>query len=272
MGKSPAIDFRALTMERISDPLALVNADDFGSSSGVNRAIVDAFRSNLIDTCTIMANFPGFEEACDAAYAEGFVARIGLHFVLDAGIPLTEKLRREPQFCGADGRMLPRRCGKLIQLSSTEQRAVAAELRAQIARCRSFGLPLTHLDSHHHIHEEFGIIGIVLTVMREQGIMFVRPMQNLCRCRTLIRQMYTYAFNAELRRRRVGRTQYFGSPNDYMAHFSLHGAPPPNATIELMVHPTMGPDRTIVDAPQNIMLSEAVGIVRRYRRLAVPTG
>ena len=259
-------------MQRNCDPLVLVNADDFGCSSSVNTAIVHGFRDHLIDTCTIMANGPAFEEACEAAHACGFASRIGLHFVLDFGVPLTEALRREPRFCGPDGRMLLRRPGKLIRLSSSQQRAVAAELGAQIARCRSFGLPLTHLDSHHHIHEEFGIIGVVLTAIREQGITLVRPMQNLRRCRTLIRRMYTYAFNTALRRLRVARTQYFGSASDYLSFISLQGGPPPNASIELMVHPTIGPDGAIVDAGQNISLAETVSIVSKYRRPAVLTG
>jgi chitin disaccharide deacetylase len=257
-------------MEKISDSLVLISADDFGLSSAVNCAIVEELRSGRIDMCTIMANFPAFEEAADAANADRFTARIGLHFVLDEGVPLSEKLRREPRFCGPDGRMRSRRRGSLIHLSSSEQRAVADELRAQIARCRSSGLPLTYLTSHHHIHEEFGIIRVVLSVMREQGIAFIRPMQNLHRCRTLIRRMYTCAFNTELRRHRVVWTQYFGSVGDYLTYCSLHGAPP-NATIELMVHPTMAPDGTIADRFENASLSEAIGAARAYRRLAIPT-
>jgi predicted glycoside hydrolase/deacetylase ChbG (UPF0249 family) len=271
-GRLRAINCSALTVERMSGPLVLVNADDFGSSSGVNCAIADAFRSDLIDTCTIMANFPAFEEACEAAHAGGFAARIGLHFVLDAGVPLTEKLRREPRFCGPDGLLLPRRCGTLIRLSLSEQRAVAAEMCAQIARCRSYGLPLTHIDSHHHIHEELGIIGVVVPIMREQGIMSIRPMQNLRRCRTLIRRMYTCAFNIALRTKWIARTRYFGSLSDYLTFVSLNGAPPPNSTIELMVHPTIGPAGVIVDAGQNASLSDAVSTVSKYRRPAVPTG
>lgn len=259
-------------MHSISDPLVLVNADDFGLSSNVNSAIVHGFTAHLIDTCSIMANGPAFEEACEAAHVSGFAARIGLHFVLDWGAPLTEELRREARFCGPDGRMHSRRRGRLIRLSYSEQRAVAAELCAQVARCRSHGLPLTHLDSHHHIHEELGIIGVLLTALREQGIRSVRLMQNLRRARTLIRRMYTYAFNTALKRQRIARTEYFGSVNDYLSYIVLRGAPPPKATVELMVHPTIGAGGAIVDAGQNISLSEAVGSIGKYRRPAVSTG
>ena len=260
----------APAIESSSGPLVLVNADDFGISPAVNCAIVNAFRERLIDTCTIMANFPAFEEACDAAHAGGFSGRVGLHFVLDEGIPLTEELRREPRFCAPDGRMFPRRRNKFIRLSSSEKRAVAAELRAQIARCRAFGLPLTHLDSHHHIHEELGIIGVVLPTLKEQGVPFVRPMQNLSISRTLVRRIYTHIFNTELRRRGVSWTRYFGAVSDYERCCASQGAPPPGETVELMVHPTMDPAGTIVDAVDHAPLSERLCAVRKCRRPASP--
>jgi chitin disaccharide deacetylase len=255
-------------MQRISDPLVLVNGDDFGFSSAVNRAIIVAFRSGLIDTCTIMANAPAFEEACEAAHANGFAERIGLHFVLDEGVPLTEQLRREPRFCGLNGHMLSRRRGKLIWLSSPERCAVAAEFRAQVARCRSFGLPLTHFDSHHHVHEEPGIISVALPAMREQCIGFVRPMQNLRRCRTLIRRIYTYAFNTNLTRQRIAWTHYFGAVSDYLHFVSLWGAPPPDTTIELMVHPILGPDGAVIDKDSTASLSKSINSIRNYHTLA----
>jgi predicted glycoside hydrolase/deacetylase ChbG (UPF0249 family) len=36
----------------------IVNADDFGMSAEVNRAIVEAFENNVISSTTLMANMP----------------------------------------------------------------------------------------------------------------------------------------------------------------------------------------------------------------------
>jgi len=213
-----------------------------------------------------MANGPAFTQACDLAHACGLAAHTGLHFVLDEGEPLTDALRREPRFCRFDGRLLPRRPGKLPWLSSTERRAVATELRAQIARCRAFGLGLTHIDSHHHIHEEMGVIRVMLPVMREQGIYYIRPMQNLKRPRTLLRHIYTCAFNATLNFHGVARTRYFGSPKGFLEWERRHRMVPTRGSIELMVHPTVGTNGTIIDRLDNSELSELIKIVRIHCR------
>lgn len=48
----------------------IVNADDFGMSSQINHAIVEAFQKNLISSTTMMANMPAFDEACCMRSAE----------------------------------------------------------------------------------------------------------------------------------------------------------------------------------------------------------
>ena len=41
----------------------IVNADDFGFTSGVNRAIVEAHSRGVVTSSTLMANGPAFAEA-----------------------------------------------------------------------------------------------------------------------------------------------------------------------------------------------------------------
>jgi predicted glycoside hydrolase/deacetylase ChbG (UPF0249 family) len=243
----------------------LINADDFGLSSDINAAIALAFRSSLITNCSIMPNAPAFEEAVELAHTGGLAAHTGIHFVLDEGEPLTGALRGERRFCDSDGRLRSRKPGKLVSLTATESRAVAGELRAQIARCRSSGLDPTHVDSHHHIHEDPGVIRVMLPVMREQGIRFIRPMQNLQGARTLARRLYTLAFNASLTVRRIAWTQYFGAVADFLAYVQRHGGPPARGRVELMVHPAMSSNGTLIDRfDGGLDLFELVSAVRAH--------
>lgn len=39
----------------------IINADDFGISNDVNRAILQSFQEGLISSATIMTNMPGFQ-------------------------------------------------------------------------------------------------------------------------------------------------------------------------------------------------------------------
>jgi predicted glycoside hydrolase/deacetylase ChbG (UPF0249 family) len=62
----------------------IANADDFGLNDEVNQAIVEAFEKHMISSATLMANMPGFEEACELAHRHGLLGRIGVHLNLTA--------------------------------------------------------------------------------------------------------------------------------------------------------------------------------------------
>ncbi len=66
----------------------IVNADDFGLTSGVNRAIVEGNRSGIVTSATIMANAPAYAEAGALAKATPTL-HTGCHVVLIDGQPIT---------------------------------------------------------------------------------------------------------------------------------------------------------------------------------------
>ena len=69
----------------------IVNADDFGLTAGVNRAIVEAQERGIVTSATLMANAGAFEEAASlAASLANRNARfsVGCHVVLLDGEPL----------------------------------------------------------------------------------------------------------------------------------------------------------------------------------------
>src|SRR5260370_42450098 len=94
----------------------IVNADDFGMSAEVNRAIVEAFENNVISSTTLMANMPGFDEACELAHRHRLVSKIGLHLNLTAVYPLSSPIRRCAGFA------IPMGCFALGKLGSGCQR------------------------------------------------------------------------------------------------------------------------------------------------------
>src|ERR687896_2728566 len=66
----------------------VVNADDFGISRGVNRGIVEAHRSGLVTSASLMANLPAAEDALTRAATCPDLG-LGLHLTLSAGRPLS---------------------------------------------------------------------------------------------------------------------------------------------------------------------------------------
>jgi predicted glycoside hydrolase/deacetylase ChbG (UPF0249 family) len=104
----------------------IVNADDFGASSGVNRGIVEAHRHGIVTSASLMVEMPGSEHAARLA-RECSALSVGLHVHFDA--------RTKP---AAD---------------LTDAAACRESLHAQLAQFMELmGCPPTHLDSHHHVH------------------------------------------------------------------------------------------------------------------------
>ena len=82
----------------------VVNADDYGWDENRTKAILEAYRIGAITTTTIMPNMPWFDKAVEMAKGTGLHANIGMHLTLTEGFPLTDRIRKCPRFCNADGR------------------------------------------------------------------------------------------------------------------------------------------------------------------------
>lgn len=217
----------------------VVNADDFGMSSGVNGSILRSFELGYISTTTIMCNMPGFEEACHTAHEQRLTDRIGIHFNITEGFPLSEKIKRLKKFCDQDGRMYKSFKGHLFD--AVEREAVYEELEAQLKRLKQFGISPSHADSHHHSHHFIGTQSIVIKLTKANQIPAVRLRFNFGKLSPQ-RKMYSKLFNLRLEFAGLAKTKYFceiRSANDSL--FRL------NKPVEIMVHPYPGENGNIVN-------------------------
>ena len=57
---------------------AIINADDFGLSPGVNEGIIKAHQDGILTSATILANMPAFEDAVQLAKSYPSLG-VGLH-------------------------------------------------------------------------------------------------------------------------------------------------------------------------------------------------
>src|ERR1035441_4484324 len=131
----------------------IVNADDFGLTPGVNRAIVELHRAGLLTSATLMARAPATEEAIEIARTTPSLS-VGCHVVLVDGEPILSPLDEIPNLAGRrDGRFAPSLASFLWQLSREAifsgalAREIEAETAAQIRLLQSNGVLLTHVDT-----------------------------------------------------------------------------------------------------------------------------
>jgi hopanoid biosynthesis associated protein HpnK len=158
----------------------IINADDFGLTSGVNRAIVEGNRSGVLTSATLMANAKASVAATELAKAQPSL-KTGCHVVLIDGAPLTSDL---PTLASGSSRF--RGSLKQFALDAVRKRIAAEEIQreteAQIRKIQARGITLTHVDSHKHTHMFPQILRPVLRAARACGVRAVRnPFEPLQR-------------------------------------------------------------------------------------------
>lgn len=151
----------------------MINGDDLGMNQSCSSAIIQALKNGLITDTTAMANGAFLDEAIAMARVEGFVDRIGVHFNLTEGVPLTREIKNVPLFV-KDSVFHREFCHSPRALSVAEQQAVYRELCAQVLRLREHGVAISHADSHHYVHTYTALASIVAQVCKEYRIPRVR--------------------------------------------------------------------------------------------------
>jgi hopanoid biosynthesis associated protein HpnK len=155
----------------------IVNADDFGFTSGVNRAIVEAHSRGIVTSATLMANGTAFAEAAQLAKTVPGMS-VGCHVVLIDGQPVLEA-NQVSTLTNREAATPPFRNG----LKSFAVRAIAgrlnaeeieAEATAQIRKIQATGLPVSHVDTHKHTHLFPSVLRPVLRAARACGVRALR--------------------------------------------------------------------------------------------------
>ena len=134
----------------------IINADDFGLTSGVNRAILEAYTSGVVTSATLMANAAAFDEAVHlASFTDQF--EVGCHVVLVDGAPIMGTRQVPTLMDQRNGRGVRFRKGAgsfglAAWAGRVDPKHIAAEATAQIGKLQASGIRLTHLDTHKHVH------------------------------------------------------------------------------------------------------------------------
>ena len=248
----------------------IINADDFGWDHGINCAVAESFRRGFCSSASVMPNMAGFIEACEMSQEAGLKDCVGLHLVLRDGMPLTDRMKKVRRFCDSEGRLSLERSGgmPILYLDGEERRVLADEVRAQIRRCRAAGIPLTHLDSHYHLHNEWAVAQVVIPVAAQEGIPYVRIARNCGADLSFPKRCYKTVLNRFIRRRGMARTRYFGPITGYVILKRLlaaRTADPLSAigSFEVMIHPKLNSAGTLTDddgRPLETCLQEVDGV------------
>jgi chitin disaccharide deacetylase len=155
----------------------IVNADDFGFTAGVNRAIIKAHTEGIVTSSTLMAGGRAFEDAVRLAEPVPALS-IGCHVVLTDGEPVLDA-RRLPSITTLDEGPARFRDGLFTfalralsgRMSADE---IEAETTAQIRKIQSAGITVSHVDSHKHTHLFPAVMRPIMQAARSCGVRAIR--------------------------------------------------------------------------------------------------
>lgn len=151
----------------------IINADDFGFTSGVNRAVVEAHTRGVVTSSTLMANGRRFGEAVELTKTVPRLS-IGCHVVLIDGEPVTEpgtipSLTQDGRF--RDGLKSFAARALTGRMNAGE---IETEASAQIRKIQSAGVSVSHVDTHKHTHLFPSILRPLLRAAAACGVRAVR--------------------------------------------------------------------------------------------------
>jgi len=156
-------------------PRLIVNADDFGLTPGVNRAILELHQAGVLTSATLMARALATMEAVAIARATPSLG-VGCHIVLVDGDPLRLPSNLPTLTSPHTGRFYPTLGAFLNRLvrGKIQGSEIELEARGQIEWLQSRGLTLTHIDTHKHTHMFPRVLCPILRAARSCGIRAIR--------------------------------------------------------------------------------------------------
>lgn len=162
--------------------LLIVNADDYGLTAGVSRAILRAHREGVVTSTSVLTLAPGFEASAPLLRDTGGIG-VGAHLAAVGEDPPLLSAREVPTLVDRRGRLasswrvfLPRMAARRIDPDDLRR-----EFTAQLERIWAAGLQPGHVDTHQHLHLWPAVGEVVLDVAARAGIGAMRIIRSAAR-------------------------------------------------------------------------------------------
>jgi predicted glycoside hydrolase/deacetylase ChbG (UPF0249 family) len=153
----------------------VINADDLGADEPRNEGIFEAIEAGVVTSATVFANGPALEDALTRIRAlKKRKISFGLHLNLSQGTPVSEGHRL---LVGPDGNFHGKIAARelLMQRGNKDlEKEIAAEMESQVARLRSAGIELHHMDGHQHVHVFPAVTSLAVRLAERHGIRWMR--------------------------------------------------------------------------------------------------
>lgn len=152
----------------------ILNADDFGLSKALNRAVFEGYQAGLLKSASLVANGEAFDEAINSIIPQCPDLGVGIHLNIMEGQSLCEDLTALTDSNGVFNNSYVNLLIKAYNPKEIEfYPQLEREFRRQIEKIMS-KTRVTHIDSHVHVHSIPKIFDMVCRLAKEYEIKQVR--------------------------------------------------------------------------------------------------
>ncbi len=152
----------------------IINADDFGINPIVTSEIERMIELGIVTSTTIMANGSCLDEVKRFALLHP-KASFGIHLCLSEfdSITKSETLQRYG-IIDSNGQFIKFAIFNVKRFPDDLKKAIKQELIAQVDIIKSLNIPISHIDSHHHVHTIYQLHDVFEEVMACYGFNKIR--------------------------------------------------------------------------------------------------
>ncbi len=196
----------------------IVNADDFGLTPGVNRAILEAHNQGIVTSATLMANSSAFSEAVALSQSVRGLS-VGCHVVLVDGSAVSDPTRLS-SLLRSDGMFHDSLTtfARLALQGRLEAEQIEAEVEAQIRMLQAAGIHVSHIDTHKHTHMFPAVLRALLKAAKKCGVLAVRNPFETVKLSHLLQYPDTWKRWLEVRTLRSFSAKFHQAVNDAGMH------------------------------------------------------
>ena len=206
----------------------IANADDLGLNSSVNSAILHCYQQGYINSTSLLTNTSVFEATAHLIHQNPCITNIGVHINLAEGSPVTTF--KQLRYLDANGCWnIDQTNKKLSIISTADKEAFEKEISAQIDKAIAAKIPITHLDSHYHLHTLPCFFNLFIQAARHYGLK-LRLAQTYNEG-SFLKFTYRQYINRLFKKNNIAYTEYFESVDHFLQN------PINTGPTEVMLHP-----------------------------------
>lgn len=257
----------------------ILNADDFGLSKDLNRAVFEGYQGGILKSASLAANGEAFDEAVNSIIPACPDLGIGIHLNVIEGKSLCADV---DTLTDSNGIFNNSYVQLLLKAYNPKEKEFLPQLEREFRRQIETVMaktPVSHIDSHVHVHSIPKIFDMVCRLAKEYGIKQVRTqfekpyiipdLQKHLTKKYLINLIKVLLLNSFTIFNEATIHKYELKTNDYIVGvtytsmmdaltvaYGIMAVKYDNVTIEALIHPCRYEDGTIDNRFDEFMLTK----------------